>query len=732
MKSLFKKYWVELILAVLLLLVYQQWIFHSTYLVAGDWIFHNQGSLLVFYRWPQLWDSVWGFGTMDILPVFDFIQLGYGVLAHFFNYAILERLFYFWPILIFSYIGIIKLGRLIFKDDKIGLFFFAILFLFNTYILSVQTGFITYANVYALSPIVFYTFIKLLNERWNVRNVLLASFSLMLCSFYEPRGLIALSYFLSIYVVYVLLRTKSSKIGVILRFVSTYIVFGTLNLYWVLPNFFSSSFNGIASTVSVFVPFNSLLDVFAYHNYAWQGNVFTDFRMVAFHKIPPSFYFFIVAMLTFSAVFFLKKIKRSQFVLFLLGSSLIGIFLLKQQNPPFGIVYEWLFHHMPTFNLFRESNKFLVFFLPISLLFGFSVSFLASKIKILSVKFIFLLSVTALVLINIVPVLNQQIQTLFIGQRMPEEYRMLNDIIFSQPMYSRNLFVPTDSNWIAYSDLHPKVGAVTMIQSDWMDFVNYKQHDNSWPEQDQIMDVFHENFSNQLFDISSIKYVIIPLQDKMTVDDLFFPYGGYTNPNIRQWYIDDLDTVEWLKKVDLGTKGIVVYENEQARDHLYTTKEQESVHKTVGSGHVDYTFVDPTEYQISLKNIKENMYINFSEKYHPGWRLRAGTFHWFDALIDKNYFLDAQDHSENDAKLNSFLINPEAIKQHVPKGNYIENPDGSIDLELTLYFKPQAYLNLGLIVSGAAMLGCIGVLGVDMLNHRKRKEKTEEEEDIEI
>jgi hypothetical protein len=52
---------------------------------------------------------------------------------------------------------------------------------------------------------------------------------------------------------------------------------------------------------------------------------------------------------------------------------------------------------------------------------------------------------------------------------------------------------------------------------------------------------------------------------------------------------------------------------------------------------------------------------------------------------------------------------------------YKENPDGSIDVELTLYFKPQSYFYLGIIISGTTLILCLGCLGYAF--YRKREVK---------
>jgi hypothetical protein len=51
---------------------------------------------------------------------------------------------------------------------------------------------------------------------------------------------------------------------------------------------------------------------------------------------------------------------------------------------------------------------------------------------------------------------------------------------------------------------------------------------------------------------------------------------------------------------------------------------------------------------------------------------------------------------------------------------YKENPDGSIDLEFTLYFKPQSYFYLGIIISGTTLILCLSYLGYTFYRHRKQ------------
>ena len=73
---------------------------------------------------------------------------------------------------------------------------------------------------------------------------------------------------------------------------------------------------------------------------------------------------------------------------------------------------------------------------------------------------------------------------------------------------------------------------------------------------------------------------------------------------------------------------------------------------------------------------------------------------------------------------NQWTIDPDYIRANYPKEYYKENPDGSIDVRMTLYFKPQSYFYLGLIISGTTLLVLIGYLGYDTIRRRKNKNQT--------
>ena len=322
---------------------------------------------------------------------------------------------------------------------------------------------------------------------------------------------------------------------------------------------------------------------------------------------------------------------------------------------------------------------------------------------------------------NTKPLITGEIERLFKPRHIPNDYLILKDFILRQPKYFRILWAPKHSRWSICLNHHPKVNLLTITcHKKWKGLADYDQYGDrvskkiSLPNKKRMINIFKQSFSNNFIDIASIKYVIIPIRD-IANDDNFF---RYYDP--RDAYIKEISKISYLEKVDLDTEELVIFENKDFRPHLYITNEEETIYKNIDYQEIDYQFKNPTEYKIRLKNLFQPIYLNFSENYHPDWKIRVGKFYWFEVLRDKYYFLADGFHFENNAFFNSFLIDPEYIKSHYSSSFYQENPDGSIDLELTLFFRPQAHLYLGLIISLITLASCLGYLGAAAIKKYNR------------
>lgn len=701
------------------IVVYWRWFFDLSVLTSGDWGFLHLETLKEYLNMPFIWSNN-SFGetylTISQYP-YRFI---WGLLSHFISFSLAERVLFLWPSLLFSVVSSYILVKKINKSE-IAAFVGAIVYSFGTYFLIGRNGSLTLQVAFALSPLVIYFFIRMLEEKKNYLVIIttLLSFSI---TAYEFRVFYILSFVLLFYFLYysffidkvsvknILANFKFTTLPVFLLFL--------LNFYWIFGLFktgsivsneifnrdlFGNDFMNILRSITLFHPF-------------WTGTRVESFIV---QSIPS--YFWLVPIFAFVGLFLNRKNKSILFFGFI---SLLGIFLSKQVAEPFGGVYEWLFENFPGFNAFREASKFyFLIALGYSVLIGAFVAWLwenwnKQKWKIYTKYFLTLL-VSIIFLWNTKPIITGEIGTMVIPRKIPNDYLILKNFISNQNNYARTLWIPRDSRWSFYAKNYPKISNVGIIGYEWKNFVNLSENEERLPLQERILDVYTKNFSDKLFDTSSIKYIIVPIQDIANDDDFFVNYGGRDNPKIRDWYVSELNKVDWMKKIDIGTKELVVYENENYRSHIYATKEKETIYREVPYEKVEFEQKNPTQYKISLKNVSLPVYLNFSENFHPDWKLRAGDFSWLRAIIEKSYFLPDDFHIKNNANLNSFKIDPEFIKQNY-SDSYSENPDGSINLDLTLYFKPQSYFYLGLIISSATLAICLGYLAYHFARRNKK------------
>jgi glycosyltransferase involved in cell wall biosynthesis len=161
--------------------------------------------------------------------------------------------------------------------------------------------------------------------------------------------------------------------------------------------------------------------------------------------------------------------------------------------------------------------------------------------------------------------------------------------------------------------------------------------------------------------------------------------------------------------------------------------------------------INSTEYKVYLENLTTAQALILFQNYNSNWSLfinknnasndscamvneyNDGNIKTTECAPEQRFF-DGEEfsylyqkpifdntHQLVDDYANGWTIDPNYIKQNFDPSYYKVNPDGSIDIELTIYFKPQSYFDLGLIVSGATVLACFGYLGWDFARRRKEK-----------
>jgi len=703
MPKMFKKYSLIIILLILSVVIYYRWITFNIF-ANGDYGYFTSitvKNLAMDFSWISIWNlgsinfTIWRFVLVFAQSLFA--NLGY-------SFNISEKFLVFWPTLIVANISLFFLVKKISKSD-IAAFIGAIIFNYNTYYIVNGDAFYLYSSA-AWVLLSFYLFINAL-ESQKKYLFLISGLLLFVAGSYDFRVAYIGAFVLFIYSLYYLLFIKNLKISIeffkeLIFSLIPFFIFGFLNIYWVLPmlklgsltsnavldrGLFGNEFLNILYSITIFHPF-------------WTGT-----KSAWFIVEPIMAYFWLIPILAFLGLYLNRKNKN---ILFFGIIALLGVFLTKQVAIPFTGIYAWLFTHLLGFNAFREASKFyFLIALGYSVLIGAFVKYLFENIKNAKVylKCILVIIIALLFLWNVKPILTGEISGIYVSRNIPRDYKILNDYITENESYSRIFLVPSDSTWILYSVNHPKaiLSNLSSVYKYWVDAQN-ELHVGKYSAGEIVIKLFKLPLSNNLLDESSIQYVFVPTEDAANDANNFVFYG-----EPRQYYINQLSEITWLKKVDIGTKNLVVYENENYRPHIYITNNQETINKSQLYKTVTFQFINPSEYQVQIENVKGPFYLNFSDSFNPQWRLRIGSFNWLNVVARKDYFIPDKYHFQNDANLNSYFLDPESIcRQFVCK----LNQDGTYDINMALYFVPQSYMYLGLIISGGTLALVLGYLGL--------------------
>ena len=380
---------VDIFILLILILIFKN-NFFPTNLTSGDWHFFFQNSLNGFV--PGIWG--WDFSYNNGLGGSDIFLLGLN--SYFLNGSYLflkilnipwwltERIMWYWPFLIISIFSSYYMNKIFFKE---GWIFSVIIFLTNTYtLLLIGGGQVGVAIAYSLSPLILGIYANVLKTSYRkseyselITKILIAGVVLGIQIFFDLRiayitfGAVILLFFFNI---------KNISKKNIFSFLSSCIIAFMLNYFWIFPQSLMNEnpiqqFGPIYSSEGAvkFFSFANFENAFGLLHPNWPQNIFGK---VEFMKPE----FLLLPILAYSSLFFIKKNEKNDeenqqnmYVLFFALLGLIGTFLAKGANDPFGFIYIWLFKHVPGFIMFRDPTKwYLLIVLAYSILIPYTIS----------------------------------------------------------------------------------------------------------------------------------------------------------------------------------------------------------------------------------------------------------------------------------------------------------------------------------------------------------------------
>lgn len=663
----------------LVISVFKAWFFLNP-ISSGDWGFFYNSSLkefsIISNSWNNVFNSGLGGSNFIILGLFFYFSSTIYFLFNFFKFdwLLIERIAWFWPFLIISVFSSYFLFKELFSN-RFAVFSSSI-YLFNTYVLMlVGGGQMGVALSYSIAPLVLYSFIKL-NENIKLKYSILFGILFGILVMFDLRITYIMLPALGIYFLFNIKQLIFGKdlkeiiVNISYIFIIPFAVSGLLHAFWILPLLAlhqnpAQSFGVVYTSAEAvkFFSFAKFEDAVGLLHPNWSENIFGK---VGFLKPE----FLLLPVLAFSSLLFVSKTKDLRFKIYVLYFALLGLigaFLAKGANEPFGGIYLWMFDYVPGFIMFRDPTKwYTLVAISYSILIPFSIwkiyewlksrSKFSIKSKIFNASNLFLLVIVFCLLFLIRPALFGQLSGTFKATTIPDEYIKFEKFLSSDNNFSRILWVPTLQRFGYYSNLHPAIPA-----QDFFKTVDYSQ----------IIKKIRTSEGEKLLQEAGVRYIIVPYDSQ---GEIFLKDRKYNN-EIYKKTINEIKQISYLKQVnDFGK--IAVFEIPNPRDHFWTISKSLTL---------KYKYVSPVEYRLEVINAKKGDIIVFSESYDASWIARESNARFYDwsNLISSNPY--------------SRIFNSFASRKD---GNY----------SLIIYYYPQILVNIGMIVSGLTLILILSAL----------------------
>lgn len=260
------------------------------------------------------------------------------------------------------------------------------------------------------------------------------------------------------------------------------------------------------------------------------------------------------------------------------------------------------------------------------------------------------------------PALTGELGGTFKERQVPQEYVDLKDFIYNQKDFFRTFWIPQKQRFGFASNNHPAIDSLTFLKV---------------ASSTGIVDWLNKEESKKQLERLGVKYIIIPYDSER---ELFLEDRKYDDKE-RQKIRDEVNKINWLRRLDNFNQN-TVFETPNHFDKFWLENKKSETENFK----VAWKMVNPSEYHLSLENIKAPCLLIFSESFDQQW------FVQFEG--NKIYSQKTKD------GLNSFSINQ--------NGN----------LEVTVNYEPQKYFNYGLIISLATFIFLFGAL---IISHFKKK-----------
>jgi hypothetical protein len=525
----------------------------------------------------------------------------------------------------------------------------------------------------------------------------------------HPFFLIILLLYYFILFVYLFAINKHERKGILIKYVFLTIGIILINFYWILPFFSSMFFNnaniiyGAGNLDSVYKGYldqDTAINIINQWTYPSSGKYLMPLDGKNFLSLIVN-YFVISAFLLFGLLQNKNKQNKLKHLSLFIVVCFVVFFSLSfvGNNPLLSNLWNILWDRYEALHFFRSFGRFSILIIP---LFVFLI-FLNSGYKRIY---------TIVILLFIVSRFYVSFDFLHNAIRVypiPEPYKALNDFLDKDTeIYSIVGFPVNQYESYVWNKTYAKFPQTYYFSELFLHkSLIYEKAANNYRENGPFYKKLFYGDDSDLLD--SLKYLnakyILVWKDA---------YNISTNSLVSYERYVSLFDRNFEKVID--NENFFLYKNKQ---YLPLLAHENIVYKKIGD----------EKYKISLRSTSKSSDLSFLTNFNGNWNLYLDKY----STIDNYKFLTGEAFSYFYKKpifddthtmvydyANRWTVDADYIKQNFSKEYYKENPDGSIDIELTLYFKPQSYFYLGLLVSGTALFGCFGYLGWGI---RRRKIK---------
>ena len=557
--------------------------FESRLLNAGDWLYIAPALLkkLIAYN---LWTSHAGLGEAAVFGsnmVFYWTASILANISPLFSWDIFTRVFFLAPMVVLTPLFAYKLFYRVTSRMSVAAFA-ALLYSFNTFFLKLQLDWITYAAIWWLLPALLLSGLNYLDHR-RTEYLVYNALAIALIMTYEIRLAILIIIFVAIFFLAYAAQQLGRTAALLVRSVALFasIAVGVaLHLFWIIP-FKQGLSTDVLSNASPapFQSYYSLTDTLTLHYYAWSGNL----ALEPFLRQALDWRFYLVPAFALIGLIFYRKIitnKRNNLnIAFFALTLIVFAFLGKQAFAPLSNFYDWAFYNIPLFNLFRESSKFFIFVaMALSIFFGVGLVYAIGRLKLMiGEKAAWGIGLTVLfftTIFNAQHYIDQKVGGMAEGVSIPTDYQRIGSFLSKDNNYYRVLWDPNRPRFAFYSDKHPFITLDQVVQNAFTRSGEINGPSTEWPAEQRFSYLLEKPYAEAYLKELAVRYIVIPISEyrdkKVDVNSSEIVDKVYSGNEPRSFYTKQLDEIPYLRRVNVASSSLAVYEVQGFKAPIYT------------------------------------------------------------------------------------------------------------------------------------------------------------------